>query len=72
VKQLRREDHTRRFSIAMTTSGWEVCEERDNLVVRRAQYRDWHRVERAHRTMAIEYDELRQEGWLDVAVKSEN
>jgi hypothetical protein len=26
--------------------GWEVMEERDNRVVRRVNYTDWHRVER--------------------------
>ena len=40
--------HVTRFSVSRSTdAGWEVREERDDLVVRRARLTDWHRVERA-------------------------
>ena len=63
IKNLRYQDHTRRFSIATTTAGWEVREELDSQVVRQTQYHDWHRVERARRTMTHELDDLRLKGW---------
>jgi hypothetical protein len=63
IKNLRYQDHTRRFSIAVSDAGWEVREELDSRVVRQTQYQDWHRVERARRTMANELDNLRVKGW---------
>jgi len=39
--------HTTRFIVKRGASGWDVREERDDLVVRHANYDDWHRVERA-------------------------
>lgn len=65
-KHLRYLDQTRRYSIAPTTTGWEVREERGSEVVRRELYRDWHRVERVRRSIVTELDELRAEGWRDV------
>ena len=62
-KSLRYQDHTRRYSIATTPAGWEVKEELDSHVIRQAQYQDWHRVERARRTMTAELDDLRLKGW---------
>lgn len=63
-KSLRHLEQTRRYSIAATDSGWEVREERDNEVVRKVRYQDWHRVERARRSIAHELEELRNKGWL--------
>lgn len=37
----------RRVTVTRSLHGWEVKEERDNGVVHRAVYTDWHRVERA-------------------------
>ena len=65
-KSLRYLDETRRYSIASTDSGWEVREERDSEVVKTARYQDWHRVERARRTITIELDQLRKQGWSEV------
>jgi hypothetical protein len=65
VKNLRYLEQTRRYSIAATDAGWEVREERDREVVRREHYRDWHRVERARRSIAMELDALRNNGWRD-------
>jgi hypothetical protein len=59
-------DHTRRYSIAATTEGWEVREERDSEVVRQAHYQDWHRVERARRSFAIQMKDLQAKGWEQV------
>jgi hypothetical protein len=59
-------EHTRRYSIAATDAGWEVREERDSEVVRRERYQDWHRVERARRSITIELTDLREKGWSDV------
>lgn len=72
LKQLRCADHTRRFSIATTPEGWEVREEMDDRVVRRAQYQDWHRVERACRALATEFDHLRLKGWAEVSPAGES
>ena len=65
-KNLRLLERTRRYSIAPTESGWEVREERDSKVVKQVHYQDWHRVERARRTIAIELDNLQQQGWSEV------
>ena len=50
-------------------AGWEVREERDSEVVRRMQFQDWHRVERARRSIAIELDALQRKGWSEVPVR---
>ena len=65
-KSLRNEHQTRRYSIAVTDSGWEVREERDSEVVRQVHYQDWHRVERARRTIASELDQLERSGWSEI------
>ena len=65
VKNIRNQDQTRRYSIVPAESGWEVREERDREVVRRTHYRDWHRVERVKRSIVIELDALREEGWRE-------
>ena len=65
-KSLRHDHQTRRYSIAATSEGWEVLEERDNEVVKKVQYQDWHRVERARRSITIELDALRGKGWSEV------
>ena len=39
--------HLERVTVLRRTSGWEVCEQHDDRVIRRAHYSDWHRVERA-------------------------
>jgi hypothetical protein len=63
TKQLRNAGHTLRYSIAPTEFGWEVREERDSQVVKRVEYQDWHRVERARRSMTIKTVELQDAGW---------
>jgi hypothetical protein len=66
TKKLQLLDHTRHYSIAVTDDGWEVREERDSEVVRQARYQDWHRVERAKRSIGVELDDLRTKGWAEV------
>jgi hypothetical protein len=67
VKQLTNAGHVRRYTIAPTGSGWEVSEERDSRVVRRVNYTDWHRVERARRAFTLEVMQLREQGWEAIA-----
>ena len=64
-KHLRYLEQTRRYSIAATTAGWEVLEERDREVVRKAHYSDWHRVERVRRSIVVELNALRDQGWRE-------
>lgn len=66
-KSIRYREQTRHYSISATDAGWEVREERDSQVVRKVQYQDWHRVERARRFITNELDELQSQGWLEVA-----
>ena len=63
-KSLSNAGHTRRYSIVSTESGWEVREEEDNRVVRRVAYHDWHRVERARRSIAHQLNALQEAGWV--------
>jgi len=65
-KSVRNEQQTRRYSILATDTGWEVREEHDSEVVRQVHYQDWHRVERARRSIAIELDQLERSGWFEV------
>lgn len=62
-KRLRFQDNTRRYAILPTDAGWEVREERDSEVVKTVHLQDWHRVERARRTITIELKKLEQKGW---------
>ena len=64
-KQLRYLEQTRRYSIATTGAGWEVLEERDREVVRKEHYHDWHRVERVRRSIVVELNALRDQGWRE-------
>ena len=65
-KSLKNQQRTLRYSIVTTDTGWEVREERDSQVVRKAHYQDWHRVERARRSIALELDDLQRQGWSEV------
>jgi hypothetical protein len=39
--------HVTRVTITRSAVGWDLREERDDRIVRRMNYTDWHRVERA-------------------------
>lgn len=62
-KVLRFQPQTRHYSISTTADGWEVREERDSEVVKQVRYQDWHRVERARRSITVELDDLQRRGW---------
>ena len=47
--------HTTRFTVERDQVGWQLREERDDTVVRHLHYSDWHRVERAMRSLELEY-----------------
>lgn len=66
TKSLRHEQHTRRYVIVPSHTGWDVREELDSRVVRQANYTDWHRVERARRAFTIEVRDLQSKGWAEV------
>jgi hypothetical protein len=67
VRQIRNQEHSRRYSIAATDAGWEVREERDSELVKQVRYFDWHRVERARQSIVIELEALRDQGWREVS-----
>ena len=63
---LQKAAHIRRFSITSTPgSGWEVRDEQDSRLIRFVRYRDWHRVERARMTFALEAVLLQESGWQE-------
>jgi hypothetical protein len=66
VKSLKKAEHTRRYSIQATESGWEVREEQDAEIIRHRYYQDWHRVERARLSITLQLDALRAQGWHEV------
>ena len=58
--------HVRRFTITATSSsGWEVRDEEDSLIIKSRRYDDWHRVERARLTFAAAAENLRDAGWVE-------
>lgn len=65
TKELRQAGHVRRFTISQSEvgDGWEVREEQDSQLVRQAQYRDWHRVERARMRIDEQVSDLEDRGW---------
>jgi hypothetical protein len=64
ARTLRKAHQTRRFTIHLAgASGWEVRDEQDERVIRRAHYTDWHRVERARMSFAREAVMLYDAGW---------
>ncbi len=66
--QLTQAGHTRRFSVQrVPDDGWEVVEEADSRVIRRTQYHDWHRVERALADMSETVRALEDQGWRPIA-----
>ena len=56
--------HTRNFVVTpLLADGWEVRIEEDSRVLRRHQYTDWHRVERAVAAFEREVAALMERGW---------
>ncbi len=66
ARELRKDDHTRRFLIEEKgTGGWEIRVEEDDAVLRRICYTDWHRVERAMLGFSRQIDALEETGWRE-------
>jgi hypothetical protein len=64
TRQLQKAAHTRKFTISSAgESGWEVRDEHDSRVIRWVRYHDWHRVERARMSFALEAAMLEESGW---------
>jgi hypothetical protein len=64
AKELTNAGHIRRFTIRDEgPEGWEVRVEQDSTILRRICYNDWHRVERALITLALEVSDLEHGGW---------
>jgi hypothetical protein len=67
-KTLTHSGHIRHFVVrARRAAGWEVRVEQDCQVVRQAEYRDWHRLERALGAIEREVVELVAQGWEPAA-----
>jgi len=65
-KHLRHENHTHAFMVNEADEhGWEVREEEDNRIVKRAWLHDWHRVERVITRYMAEDVQLRLAGWTE-------
>ena len=47
------QDARTRIILTRDQDGWALREERDQTVIRLTHYTDWHRVERALRTMGF-------------------
>ena len=66
TRAVAQDGHTRRFTIGEAGSlGWELCVEEDGVVVETVAYTDWHRVERALRTIADRISRLEAVGWRE-------
>jgi hypothetical protein len=67
AKRLRSHEHTRSFVVDNADArGWEVREEEDNEIVKRAWIHDWRRVENAMMRFGIEAMHLQSAGWTEV------
>jgi hypothetical protein len=44
-RELTHSDHIHKLVISSDSDGWEVREEKDDVVVHRTHHTDWHRVE---------------------------
>jgi hypothetical protein len=67
VRTLRNAHHVRRYTIRIIDTGWEVRAEQDSVPIHSRQFDDWHRVERAQRSMIEELEALRRSGWTEEA-----
>jgi hypothetical protein len=64
AKELTQAGHTRRFTVSEAgVVGWEIRIEQDSRVVQQVCYTDWHRVERAMKSLSQQIDDLEREGW---------
>lgn len=56
MQWLSRDGHTHRVTVERLSgaAGWEIRHEADDRVIASVVYDDWHRVERARRTFALD------------------
>ena len=57
--------HIHRFVVRTDTTGWDVREEEDDLVIRHVHLDDWHRVERAVWLFDLTALALEKDGWVE-------
>ena len=69
-KTVRNGQHVRRYSIRSIETGWEVHAQQDSHSIRHVRYDDWHRVERARRSMLEGIEALRLDGWVEEELAS--
>ena len=58
--------------VALSPSGWEIRVEEDSRVVKRRQYSDWHRLERAVDAIEREMSDLQALGWSEATDERSN
>ena len=64
-KRLCNDSHVRDFLISSADErGWEVREEQDHQVIRRAWMHNWHAVEKAIMRFGLEAIQLQRAGWI--------
>jgi hypothetical protein len=54
-----------RFVVISDLEGWDVREEEDSTILRRAHREDWHRVERDVQLFEMKALALKRAGWID-------
>jgi hypothetical protein len=63
-KEVSRRGRTTKVSIRPgAQEGWELRVEEDSRLVRQTHYTDWHRVERALTSLALEQSVVGEDGW---------
>ena len=61
---LRHDAHTRKYRVTTSDdSGWELTLVEDLKPTRHIHFDDWHRVERALKTVQLEVRDLTDKGW---------
>lgn len=62
TREVTNSGETQRFTVTRSEGGWEIRQERDSQVVKRATYTDWHRVERALQVFELDSREAPDHG----------
>jgi hypothetical protein len=65
TRHLINESHVHDFIITPDARGWDVREEEDSSVLRRAHHDDWHRVERETLLFNLRALALKANGWIE-------
>ena len=67
MKRLFNSGHTLEFKIEDANDlGWEVREEEDDRIVKRAWLHDWRRVEQTMTLFSVRAGRLEQAGWVEI------